>query len=310
MVEQVVKGILLEKERLKKEIQAIALDLDQASEEAIQNVQRGLMLNSNSCFVSWAESAIFKLQPIAECQERTTNMLVEKDFMTMDAEGGTWDSATDLSFTELIKAMTDQFVEVSYAITLDFHNSYKVYSDLVRQCEQGSQASYEFKKRNVLHLGKNLLGAKNHQVDVADMTRYKLYKNILEQLSIKLEQLAVFPKQISDSYAVILTDAIEKMTGIVQSRQTDLFDLRYSQKIDPFHSRTLNFEWPTELQRDKMMKTDPKQLENLQIAGVEWDGHWGFNWILSNGLRSTQVSEEKGAMTEHRLSIKNGLRKV
>lgn len=80
-------------------------------------------------------------------------------------------------------------MEVSYAITLDFHNHYKVYSDLVKQCEQGSQTSYEFKKRNVLHLdlGKNLIGAKNHQVDVADMTRYKLYKNILEQLSIKLE---------------------------------------------------------------------------------------------------------------------------
>jgi hypothetical protein len=30
-----VKGILLEKERLKKEIEAIALDLDNASEEAI-----------------------------------------------------------------------------------------------------------------------------------------------------------------------------------------------------------------------------------------------------------------------------------
>jgi len=49
---------------------------------------------------------------------------------------------------------------------------------------------------------------------------------------------------------------------------------------------------------------------NLQLVGVEWDGHWGFNWILSNGLRSTQVSEEKGAMTEHKLPIKNGLRKV
>lgn len=49
---------------------------------------------------------------------------------------------------------------------------------------------------------------------------------------------------------------------------------------------------------------------NLQLVGVEWDRHWGFNWILSNGLRSTQVSEEKGAMTEHKLPIKNGLRKV
>ena len=34
-------------------------------------------------------------------------MLVEKDFMTMDEEPIHWDSATDLSFTELIKAMTD-----------------------------------------------------------------------------------------------------------------------------------------------------------------------------------------------------------
>jgi hypothetical protein len=47
------------------------------------------------------------------------------------------------------------------------------------------------------------------------MTRYKLYKNILEQLKIKLDALAVFPKQISDAYAKILTDAIEQMTHIV-----------------------------------------------------------------------------------------------
>lgn len=65
------------------------------------------MLSSKSCFVSWAENSIIKLQPIAESQERAKNMLVEKDFMTMDEEPIHWDSATDLSFTELIKAMTD-----------------------------------------------------------------------------------------------------------------------------------------------------------------------------------------------------------
>ena len=84
--------------------------------------------------------------------------------------------------------MTEQFVEVAHAITLEFHHNYRMYSDLVRQMELNEHFGYEFKKRNVLHLTGDYYTAENHQVTHAEKARYALYKRVLRQLSIKLER--------------------------------------------------------------------------------------------------------------------------
>lgn len=97
------------------------------------------------------------------------------------------------------------------------------------------------------------------------------------------------------------------MTAIVSSRKTDLFDVKFSEKMDKFHQRTLNFEWPNEKMRHEITDSD---LEDLRLAGVEYDGHWGFNWILSNKMKSNQVSEEKSEMTVHMIPSKEIVRRV
>lgn len=142
--------------------------------------------------------------------------------------------------------MTEQFVEVAHAITLEFHHNYRMYSDLVRQMELNEHFGYEFKKRNVLHLTGDYYTAENHQVTHAEKARYALYKRVLRQLSIKLERLAIIPKEIEDEYAVILKLRIEKMTYIVSTRNTDLDSIRFSAKLARFCQRHHNFAWPSE----------------------------------------------------------------